>query len=186
MLRVTGSKRRIEALGDEFGRVVRPSMSTDIVTLAVGLCRGALIGARLDPDRRHPLRRSARPSGLLLAGIALSIVRTRNPAFGGPFPEPARQLLEDLGLNVFIAVLGPQLGRSGADVLGGELATIRARVRSSSGSCRRSSRGRSAQFAFKMNSALLMGAVAGARCNTAGMRASQEDARARCRRCRTR
>jgi putative transport protein len=28
-----------------------------------------------------------------------------------------------------------------------------------------------------MNSALLMGAVAGARCNTAGMRASQEETR---------
>jgi putative transport protein len=45
VLRVFGSKRRIEAVSRSFGAVVRPSMTTDIVTLAIGLCAGALFGA---------------------------------------------------------------------------------------------------------------------------------------------
>jgi putative transport protein len=115
--------------------------------------------------------------GLLLVGIALSVLRTRQPGFGGPFPEPARQLLEDLGLNVFIAVLGLNAGAGVAHALSGGALTpiligclvvgfVPAIVAWFIGA-----------FVFKMNDALLLGAVAGGRCNSAGMHAAQESAR---------
>jgi putative transport protein len=115
--------------------------------------------------------------GLLLVGIALSVLRTRQPGLGGPFPEPARQLLEDLGLNVFIAVLGLNAGAGVVSAIaGGALGPIVVGclivgfvppiVAWLIGA-----------FPMKMNDALLLGAVAGGRCNSPGLRAAQETTR---------
>jgi putative transport protein len=173
VLRITGAGWRIKALEKSAGRVVRPSLATDIVTLALGLAVGAAIGAVQIPIGSFKIAVGS-AVGLLLVGIGLSILRTRQPAFGGPFPEPARQLLEDLGLNVFIAVLGLNSGAGVMKALHGGALTpvligclvvgfippllawvIGFRL-------------------FKMNVAFLLGAVAGGRCNSAGMRAAQE------------
>jgi putative transport protein len=173
VLRVTGSAWRIKSLERTIGKVVRPSVSTDLVTLALGLAAGTAIGAITIPIGALKLTVGA-AVGLLLVGIVLSIVRTRQPGFGGPFPEQARQLLEDLGLNVFIAVLGLNAGHGvlkavGAGALGPILVGtfvvgfVPAIVAWLIGA-----------YAFKMNDALLLGAVAGGRCNSAGMRAAQE------------
>jgi putative transport protein len=176
VLRVTGTSWRIKALEKQVGQVIRPSVSTDIVTLALGLAAGSALGAITIPLGSMKIAVGS-AVGLLLVGIALSVLRTRQPGFGGPFPEPARQLLEDLGLNVFIAVLGLNAGAGVAHALsGGALAPILigclvvgfvpAIVAWFIGA-----------FVFKMNDALLLGAVAGGRCNSAGMHAAQESAR---------
>jgi putative transport protein len=176
VLRVTGTSWRIKALEKQVGQVIRPSVSTDIVTLALGLAAGSALGAVTIPLGSMKIAVGS-AVGLLLVGIALSVLRTRQPGFGGPFPEPARQLLEDLGLNVFIAVLGLNAGAGVAHALsGGALAPILigclvvgfvpAIVAWFIGA-----------FVFKMNDALLLGAVAGGRCNSAGMHAAQESAR---------
>jgi putative transport protein len=173
VLRVTGGRWRIANLEKHVGRVVRPSLGTDIVTLALGLAAGGLIG--MITIKIGSVRLTVGSAvGLLLVGIALSVLRTRNPSFGGPFPEPARRLLEDLGLNVFIAILGINSGAGVIKAVGaGALTPILAGcfivgfipplVGWVLGSA-----------LFKMNDALLMGAVAGGRCNSAGMRAAQE------------
>ena len=87
----------------------RPSVSTDIVTLALGVSAGSLLGALTIPIGGLKLTVGS-AVGLLVVGIVLSILRTRQPGFGGPFPEPARQLLEDLGLNIFVVVMGLNAG----------------------------------------------------------------------------
>jgi len=173
VLRVTGAKWRIKSLEKTIGKVIRPSMSTDIVTLALGLALGSALGAVTIP--LGALRIAVGSAvGLLLVGIVLSILRTRQPGLGGPFPEPARQLLEDLGLNIFIVVLGLNAGPGVAKAIaGGGLVEIIV------GSlviglvpgvlC-----WLVGAFLFKMNDALLLGAIAGGRCNSAGMRAAQE------------
>ncbi len=176
VLRVVGSERRIDDLKKVAGgNVVEPSFETDIITVAVGLSLGAFLGAITIPigGIRFSLGSAV---GLLIVGIAFGTIRTRSPDFGGPFPEPARRLLEDLGLNIFIAVLGLNAGagvldavRTGAlgpallvALVVGFLPAIAAWIEG--------------QYRMKMNSALLMGAVSGARCNSGGMRASQEAA----------
>jgi putative transport protein len=173
VLRVTGAPWRIRNLEKELGKVVRASLATDIVTLALGLSLGGLIGMITIPLGSIRLTVGS-AVGLLLVGIVLSALRVRNPALGGPFPEPARRLLEDLGLNVFIAILGLNAGAGvmraiGAGALGPIVvgcllvgfvpAAVAWLV---------------ARRAMKMNEALLMGAVAGGRCNSGGMRAAQE------------
>jgi putative transport protein len=176
VLRVTGGKDRIVELENKAGRVVRPSLGTDMVTLGLGLALGALLGSLTVPIGSAKIALSA-SVGLLVVGIALSSLRTRKPAFGGPFPEPARQLLEDIGLSVFVAILGLNAGggvihavKSGGVlpiVIGclivGLIPPLLAWV--------------IGLYALKMNSALLLGAVAGGSCNAAGMRASQETTR---------
>ncbi len=172
VLRVSGNAERIDRLAAEVGPVVRRSLSTDVLTLALGLCVGAALGSLVLP--LGSVKLSLGSVALLLVGILFSTLRTRNPALGGPFPEPARQLLEDLGLNVFVAVLGLNAGAGvmaavhggalvpvlvGAVVLG-LLPALAAWVLG--------------QYQLRMNTAELMGAVAGARCNSAAMRAAQE------------
>jgi putative transport protein len=172
VLRVTASPERIARLENELGPVVRPSLSTDLLTLALGLCTGALIGAITIPIGRIEFTLGS--LALLLTGIAFSTLRTRNPALGGPFPEPARQLLEDLGLNVFVVVLGLN---SGAGVMraveAGALfpalfatlvvSLLPALVAWMVG-----------LYVLKMNAAELLGGVAGARCASSALRSAQE------------
>ena len=173
VLRVAGRQWRINQLERMGARVIRPNLATDIVTLALGLTTGALIGTITIPVGAIRVTVGA-AVGLLLVGIALSTLRTRYPLFGGPYPEPARQLIEDLGLNIFIAILGIN---SGAGVIKaitqGALAPIVVGclvvgfvppiVAWIVG-----------DGLLKMNRALLLGAVSGGRCNSAGMRAAQE------------
>ena len=173
VLRVIGSSWRIKIMEDQTGRVVRPSLSTDIVTLALGLTVGALIGMITIPLGNIRLTLGS-AVGLLLVGIVLSIVRTRYPTFGGPYPEPARRLIEDLGLNVFVAIVGLNAGAgvtkaiaqgSMTPILVGTLIVgfVPALIAWAVG-----------RRLMHMNVALLLGAVAGGRCNSAGMRAAQE------------
>ena len=173
VLRVTGAPWRVKTLEANLGRVIRPSVSTDLVTLALGLAAGSAIGAVTIPLGALKLSIGS-AVGLLLVGIVLSILRTRQPALGGPFPEPARQLLEDLGLNIFIVVLGLNAGAGVAKALsGGALAPIvigclvvgfiPVLVAWPIG-----------VWLFKMNDALLLGAVAGGRCSSPGLRVAQE------------
>jgi putative transport protein len=173
VLRVTGAKWRIKSLEKTIGKVIRPSVSTDIVTLALGLALGSALGAVTIP--LGALRVAVGSAvGLLLVGIVLSILRTRQPGLGGPFPEPARQLLEDLGLNIFIVVLGLNAGPGVAKAIAGGglveiivgslvIGIVPAVLCWLVGA-----------FLFKMNDALLLGAIAGGRCNSAGMRVAQE------------
>ena len=172
VLRVTAAPERIARLERELGPVVRSSLSTDLLTLALGLCTGALIGAITIPIGRIEFTLGS--LALLLVGIAFSTLRTRNPALGGPFPEPARQLLEDLGLNVFVVVLGLNSGagvmravEAGAllpafvtTLLIGLLPALTAWL--------------VGLYVLKMNSAELLGAVSGARCASSALRSAQE------------
>jgi putative transport protein len=172
VLRVTGSPEHIAQLEAKVGRVVRRSLTTDILTLALGLCVGAAIGSLTLPLGGVQL--SLGSVALLLIGVLFSTLRTRNPALGGPFPEPARQLLEDLGLNVFVAVLGLNAGSGVLEAIqAGALAPILigsvvvglppAILAWTLG-----------QYGLRMNTGELLGAVAGARCNSPGLRAAQE------------
>jgi putative transport protein len=173
VLRVTGAKWRIKNLEEHVGRVVRPSVGTDIVTLALGLTLGSALGALTIPI--GPLKLAVGSAvGLLLVGIVLSILRTRQPALGGPFPEPARQLLEDLGLNIFIVVLGLNAGAGVAKAMSGGAITPILVGTLIVGFVPAIAAWLIGVYLFKMNDALLLGAVAGGRCNSAGMRAAQE------------
>jgi putative transport protein len=174
VFRVTGSRERLARLEDTVGPVVRSSLSTDTLTLALGLALGGFIGGLALPIGN--IKFSLGSVALLLVGVFFSAIRTRNPALGGPFPEPARQLFEDLGLNVFVAILGLNAGMGVVKAIQSG-AIVPALIGSAIVGCLPPLVAWAlGQYRLNMNIAELLGAVAGARCSSPGMRAAQETA----------
>src|SRR6185369_15985702 len=105
VLRATGTKLRLDALAAAAGTIVKTAPVTDLLTISTGLVLGSLLGAIV--VHVGDLRLSmGSAGGLLIVAILMSWMRTRYPQLGGPVPEPARQLLEDLGVSIFAATVG--------------------------------------------------------------------------------
>jgi putative transport protein len=108
VLFVGGVKSSIDKAAELLGKVARPSTSTDLFTLAAGMILGFLIGAI-----EFPLAGSkvglGNAGGLLVSGVIVSSVVSRVRFFGST-PNAARNILEDLGLVVFIAIVGVNAG----------------------------------------------------------------------------
>jgi len=173
--RVIGPRSRIDAMGKHLGAVVRTTTVSDIFTLAVGLAIGYVIGYLSLPVGGIPISLGT-PAGVMLAGIVISTLRSRHPLFGGPVSEGARSLLQDLGLDLFIAVVGLNSAPNVAAAIanGGALVILAI--------------GMVASIVppivawvvglklLKLNPAVLSGALCGARFSTPALRAAQEEA----------
>jgi putative transport protein len=175
VLRVTGEATHIAALAEAAGGVSRTDVATDVVFLSVGLAIGALIGAIQVPVGNIKLSLGI-GGGLLLTGLFISVWRTRRPNLGGPFPEPARRLIEDIGLNIFVAIIGLNAGAKFLDAIkGGTVLPLLAGA-VFVGLIPPIAVWLIGSYALKLNPAILLGAMAGARTNSPGMRVAQEDA----------
>jgi len=108
VLFVGGVKSSIDRAAQLLGKIARPNTSTDLFTLAAGMILGFLIGAI-----EFPLAGSkvglGNAGGLLVSGVIGSSVASRLRFFGST-PNAARNILEDLGLIVFIAIVGINAG----------------------------------------------------------------------------
>ena len=108
VLFVGGVKSSIDRAAQLLGKIARPNTSTDLFTLAAGMILGFLIGAI-----EFPLAGSkvglGNAGGLLVSGVIVSSVASRLRFFGST-PNAARNVLEDLGLIVFIAIVGINAG----------------------------------------------------------------------------
>ena len=158
---VVGLKDAVSRIGAAFGRVIRPSTATDLLTLSLGMILGFLIGAIQFPAFGAKVG-LGNAGGLLVSGVIVSSLASRLRFFGNT-PSAARNVLEDLGLVVFVAIVGINAGNSLLSQLTGVLAlkifvvgfiacTIPPIVVWSIG-----------YHVFKINPAVLMGGVAGAR-----------------------
>jgi putative transport protein len=166
VLRVTGTEPHIAELGKSVGRVVRASHASDVLTLAIGLLIGAALGAI--PVPLFGVSISFGATAVLLTGIVYGWLKTRHPAFGGPISEGARQLAETLGLNVFTAVLAVNSGAPCTRCsCTGRCGRCAKPLISGAGSAGVVDRARA-----EAQSALLMGAVAGARQAAASMQSA--------------
>jgi putative transport protein len=108
VLFVAGVKSAVDKMGALFGRIARPSTSTDLLTLALGMILGFLIGAINFPIAGSNVG-LGNAGGLLVSGIIVSSIASRLRFFGST-PNAARNILEDLGLVVFIAIVGVNAG----------------------------------------------------------------------------
>lgn len=158
---VVGLKDAVDRIGQLFGRVVRPSTATDLLTLSLGMILGFLIGAIQFPAFGASVG-LGNAGGLLVSGVIVSSLVSRLRFFGNT-PNAARNILEDLGLVVFVAIVGINSGNALLTQLTGVLAlkifvigfiacSIPPFIVWSIG-----------YYVFKMNPAVLMGGVAGAR-----------------------
>jgi putative transport protein len=158
---VVGLKSAVNELGEMWGRIARTNTSTDLLTLAFGMIVGFLIGMISFPAFGASIG-LGNAGGLLLSGVIVSsdVSRLR---FIGNTPNEARKVLEDLGLVVFVAIVGVNAGAGLLAQLTGALAlkifivgfiacTIPPFIVWAIG-----------YHVFKINPAVLMGGVAGAR-----------------------
>jgi putative transport protein len=172
VIRVTGTEPRIAQLGAKVGQVVRASHSNDVLTLSIGLLVGVALGAVPVPLFGVSITFGA--AAVLLVGILFGWLKTRHPALGGPISEGGRRLLEEMGLNVFTSVLALNSGAAVYQVL------TQGPVWSLIISCLIVSSVPAliawwvGRHLLGLNTALLMGAIAGARQNTSSMQSAQE------------
>jgi putative transport protein len=108
VLYVSGVKSAVDKLAELMGKVARPSTSTDLLTLSLGMVLGFLIGAISFPIAGSQVG-LGNAGGLLVSGIVVSSIVSRLRFFGST-PNAARNILEDLGLVVFIAIVGVNAG----------------------------------------------------------------------------
>lgn len=158
---VVGLKAAVNELGDMWGRIARSNTSTDLLTLSVGMIIGFLIGMVEFPAFGAKVG-LGNAGGLLLSGVIVSSIVSRLRFFGNT-PNAARNVLEDLGLVVFVAIVGVNAGAGLLSQLTGAIAlkifivgfiacTIPPFIVWAIGF-----------HVFKINPAVLMGGVAGAR-----------------------
>jgi AspT/YidE/YbjL antiporter-like protein len=167
--------------GDVSGRSLReladrPVESTDLAVVAAGIVIGGLVGAIRHFAGGLPISLST-SSGALLAGLVLGYLRTIHPTFGN-IPGPALWLMNTLGLNVFIAIVGINAGPgfvSGLQQVGMSLflwgmvaTTIPLVVAVLLG-----------HYVFKFHPAILFGVCAGVRTTTAALGMIQEEAKSK-------
>ena len=173
VLRVVGRRTDADAAGRLVGATLRSSKDSDILTLAMGLAIGFVVGTLHLVVGRIPVSLGA-PAGVMLAGIAISILRARHPLLGGPVSEGARSLLQALGLDVFIAVTALNAAASVAGAFtGGYVGSLLAigLVASLLPPLVAWWVGRRI---FHMNAAILLGTICGSRHSTPGLRVAQE------------
>jgi putative transport protein len=108
VLFVAGLKSAVDNMAALLGKIARPSTSTDLLTLALGMILGFLIGAIAFPIAGSKVG-LGNAGGLLVSGIIVSSIASRLRFFGST-PNAARNILEDLGLVVFIAIVGVNAG----------------------------------------------------------------------------
>ena len=173
VLFVAGLRSAVDKAAGLLGRVARPSTGTDLLTLSVGMILGLLIGAINVPVGSFQVG-LGNAGGLLLSGILVSSVVSRLRFFGST-PNAARNILEDLGLVTFVAIVGINAGASLLAQLTGAVAlkiflvgfiacTIPPFVTWALGF-----------HLFKINPAVLMGGVAGARSHSGPCREAAKE-----------
>jgi putative transport protein len=108
ILTLAGSTRHVETAVAALGYADRPLEATDLMTVGGGIAVGALIGAVSVNWGGIPIGLST-SGGALLAGLLLGYLRAIRPTFGR-IPPSALALMNTLGLNVFIAIVGINAG----------------------------------------------------------------------------
>jgi putative transport protein len=173
VLFVTGLKSAVEKLAAKLGKIARPSTSTDLLTLSGGMVLGLLIGQINVPVGSFSVG-LGNAGGLLLSGIFVSSIVSRLRFFGST-PNAARNILEDLGLVTFIAIVGINAGSTLLAQLTGAIAVkifLAGFIASTVPPILTWAIG---LHLFKINPAVLMGGVAGSRSHSGPCREAAKE-----------
>ena len=170
-LELVGLKKEVETAAKPLGYIDRPTNATDMVFVGIGILIGGVIGALAIHIGGVPISLST-SGGALIAGLVFGWLRSKHPTFG-QIPESSLWVLNNVGLNMFIAVVGISAGPSfiqGLKEVGpmlfiiGILATSLPLLLGLI----------LARYVFHFHPALALGCTAGARTTTAALGAIQE------------
>jgi putative transport protein len=173
-LTLVGAKPDVERAAAAFGYVDRPTESTDMVVMGLGITAGALVGALTIYFGGVPLSLST-SGGALVAGLICGWLRSVNRTFGR-IPAPALWVFNNIGLNAFIAIVGIGAGpKFVAGLMSNGLSLFLAGLVVTTvplvlGVL-------AGKYVFRMKPPIVLGACAGARTTTAALGAIEAEAR---------
>ena len=171
VIEVVGTKQEVESATVQIGYVDRPTHQTDMIFVGLGILIGGLFGALSIHIGGVPISLST-SGGALIAGLFFGWLRSKHPTFGR-IPEASLWVLNNVGLNMFIAVVGiaagPSFVQGFRDVglslfIVGAIATTLPLIIGLL----------LAKYVFKFHPAIALGCCAGARTTTAALGAIQD------------
>ena len=175
ILHIVGGPEDVERAGHHIGFVEQDLSKTDLTFLAGGICAGILLGM-IKFNAAGVVLGLGTAGSILLVGLLGGWARGRYPVFGA-IPEPAQRLLMDIGLIVFIAVIGLHAGPHAVEayrVSGGAFfakifvaGVIVTTVPLAVGLI-------VARYVLKLNPLMILGGLAGAQTCTPGLTALRE------------
>lgn len=107
---LVGLPEDVDNAVEEIGYSDRPSVQSDVVFISLGIAVGCIIGALTFMCNGIPLSLSM-SGGTILAGLIMGWLRSRRPS-AGYIPRPVIWFMDNVGLNLFIAVIGITAGPS--------------------------------------------------------------------------
>jgi putative transport protein len=175
VLHVVGAPDDVERASRRIGFVDRDLSRTDLAFVAGGICAGILLGM-IRLNAAGVALGLGTAGSILVIGLVGGWARSRYPVFGA-IPEPAQRLLMDIGLIVFIAVVGLHAGPHAVEayrasgptffaslfVAGLIVTSVPLAVGMVVG-----------RFVFKLSPLMLLGGLAGAQTCTPGLTALRE------------
>lgn len=108
MLTIAGLPQEVSAAVGQIGIEEKPTNVTDLVFVSLAIVIGCIVGALTLDVHNIPISLST-SGGALIAGLFFGWLRTKRPSVG-IIPESSLWLMQNLGLNMFIAVIGIQCG----------------------------------------------------------------------------
>ena len=170
-LELVGTKKEVETAAKQIGYADRATNVTDMMFVGLGILIGGIVGALAVHVGGVPISLST-SGGALIAGLVFGWIRSKRPTFGA-IPEPSLWVLNNVGLNMFIAVVGIAAGPSFVAgfqevgwmlfLVGAAATTIPLLVGLLLG-----------KYVFKFHPALVLGCTAGTRTTTAALGAIQD------------
>lgn len=171
MLDLVGMKMDVDRAAVRLGYPDRPTNQTDLIFVGLGILLGGIVGSLAIHLGGVPISLST-SGGALIAGLFFGWLRSKHPTFGR-IPEPSLWILNNMGLNMFIAVVGITSGPSfitGLKEVGvslffvGALATTIPLIAGLL----------LGRYVFKFHPAITLGCTAGSRTTTAALGAVQD------------
>lgn len=108
VIELVGRKFDVMHAAKEVGYPDPATNESDIVFLSIGILLGAIIGTLTLHVGNVPISLSS-SGGALIAGLVFGWWRSHRPTFGA-IPEAALWAFNNLGLNIFIAIIGISAG----------------------------------------------------------------------------
>lgn len=110
MLELVGQKQDVESAAHAIGDADPASHATDMVFVSLGIVIGGILGSLALHLGGVPISLSS-SGGALIAGLVFGWWRSRRPVRGN-MPDAAQWIFNNVGLNLFIAVVGIKAGPS--------------------------------------------------------------------------
>ena len=110
VIEIVGLKKDVESASKYIGFPDKPTLATDFVFIGTGILLGGLLGALAFKVGNVSVSLGA-SGGALVMGLIMGWLRSKHPTYGA-IPKASLWVFNNLGLNMYIAVIGIASGPS--------------------------------------------------------------------------